>query len=67
MEPTPAKPASAERADPKRKRWTRVGNLGGEPAAFLARSRSELYVALHDGTVEQSKDGGRTWSVRSTP
>jgi len=23
-----------------------------------------LYVALHDGTVKQSADGGRTWRVR---
>jgi hypothetical protein len=24
-------------------------------------------VALHDGTIKQSRDGGRTWTVRSTP
>lgn len=49
------------------KRWTEVGNIGGEPAALLAQTERQLYVALHDGTIKQSTDGGRTWSVRSTP
>jgi len=49
------------------KRWTTVGDVGGEPAAFLAQTSRELYVALHDGTVKRSPDGGRTWAVRSTP
>lgn len=49
------------------KRWTRVGDIGGVPAAFLARGPQELYVALHDGTIKRSADGGRRWSVRSAP
>ncbi len=44
-----------------------VGEIGGEPAAFLAHGEWELYVALHDGTIKQSQDGGTTWTVRSTP
>jgi hypothetical protein len=47
--------------------WSGVGEIGGQPAALLARSASELYVALHDGTIKRSRDGGRTWAVRSTP
>jgi hypothetical protein len=47
--------------------WTRVGTIGGEPAALLARSTRELYVALHDGTIKRSLDGGRTWRSRSKP
>lgn len=47
--------------------WTAVGNVGGEPAALLAQTSQELYVALHDGTVKRSPDGGRTWAVRSMP
>lgn len=47
--------------------WASVGNIGGQPAAFLAQTAQELYVALHDGTVKRSGDGGRTWSVRSAP
>lgn len=47
--------------------WRRVGALGGEPAAFAAESAGELYAALHDGTVKRSADGGRSWSIRSTP
>jgi hypothetical protein len=42
------------------------GRIGGEPAAFLAHD-DDLYVALHDGTIKRSVDGGRSWSVRSAP
>jgi photosystem II stability/assembly factor-like uncharacterized protein len=49
------------------KRWATVGSVNGQPAAFLAQSDNELYVALHDGTIEQSKDAGRSWSPRSIP
>lgn len=49
------------------KRWTALGDIGGQPAALLAQSASEIYVALHDGTIKQSKDGGRTWFIRSKP
>lgn len=46
--------------------FARRGEIGGEPAAFLADG-ADLYVALHDGTVKRSRDGGRTWTVRSAP
>lgn len=49
------------------KRWRAIGDIGGQPAAFLAQTESDLYVALHDGTVKQSADGGRSWAVRSSP
>lgn len=45
----------------------RRGNIGGEPAALLAQDPTELYVALHDGTIKRSAEGGATWTVRSTP
>jgi hypothetical protein len=48
-------------------RWSPVGAVGGRPAALLATSPRELYVALHDGTIKRSADGGRSWAVRSTP
>jgi len=46
--------------------WQVVGDVGGRPAAFEAEDE-ELYVALHDGTIKRSNDGGRSWSVRSRP
>jgi hypothetical protein len=49
------------------RRWRAVGDIGGQPAAFLAETADDLYVALHDGTVKQSADGGRSWVVRSSP
>lgn len=42
------------------------GRAGGQPAALLADG-GDLYVALHDGTIKRSVDGGRHWMVRSTP
>jgi hypothetical protein len=45
---------------------TRVSQVGGAPAA-LEGIGDELYVAIHDGTVKRSTDGGRSWSVRSAP
>ena len=47
--------------------FERRGGVDGEPAAFLGQDADELYVALHDGTIMRSTDGGRTWSVRSAP
>lgn len=49
------------------KRWRSIGDIGGQPAAFVAESADELYVALHDGTVQRSANGGAAWAVRSTP
>ena len=43
------------------------GEVGGQPAAFVAAGDRDLYVALHDGTVKRSADGGETWRVRSMP
>jgi hypothetical protein len=49
------------------RRWSAVGDIGGQPAAFLAQTAQEIYVALHNGTVKRSADGGRSWEVRSAP
>lgn len=48
-------------------RFERRGSIGGQPAAFLGQGADELFVALHDGTIKRSADGGSTWTVRSTP
>jgi hypothetical protein len=48
------------------KRWRQVGNVGGQPSAFIAHDR-DLYAALTNGTVKRSADGGHSWSVRATP
>jgi hypothetical protein len=41
------------------------GRIGGRPAAFFASDERELYAALHDGTVQVSRDAGVTWSDAS--
>jgi photosystem II stability/assembly factor-like uncharacterized protein len=55
------------RRSPAAGKWERVGDAGGAPSAFEGAEEGTLYVALHDGTVKRSADGGRTWTVRSTP
>ncbi|MBM2822566.1 MAG: hypothetical protein HW413_1312 [Thermoleophilia bacterium] len=47
--------------------FERRGSIGGQPAAFLGQDADELFVALHDGTIKRSTDGGAKWTVRSTP
>jgi hypothetical protein len=47
--------------------WKAVGDSGGRPAALLATAPRELYVALHDGTIKRSANGGASWSLRSSP
>jgi photosystem II stability/assembly factor-like uncharacterized protein len=44
-----------------------AGSVAGEPAAVTAPRAAELFIALHDGTIQASRDGGATWSVRSRP
>lgn len=41
--------------------WVRRGALPGEPAALTATGPEALIVALHDGRLVSSADGGRTW------
>lgn len=47
--------------------WSARGTIGGQPAALLGQPFSELYAALHDGTIKRSADGGQSWTTRSTP
>jgi photosystem II stability/assembly factor-like uncharacterized protein len=45
--------------------WIRTatrGSTGGEPQAIAVDGDEKLYVALIDGTVTVSDDGGRTFS-----
>jgi photosystem II stability/assembly factor-like uncharacterized protein len=42
------------------RRWVHVGEVGGQPTAFLMHG-TRMYAALHDGSVKQSGDSGRTW------
>jgi hypothetical protein len=44
-------------------RFDRVGRVGGEPAALVAADSGRLYVALHDGTIKRSADGGISWQI----
>ena len=48
------------------RRLRHLGEIGGQPAALLAQDGG-LYVALHDGTIKHSTDGGASWVVRSEP
>jgi photosystem II stability/assembly factor-like uncharacterized protein len=43
--------------------WRALSSVRGEPAALAAASREEAWVALHDGRILRSRDGGATWST----
>jgi hypothetical protein len=47
--------------------WEAVGSVGGAVAALDDDRGKTLLAALHDGTIKQSTDGGRSWEVRSRP
>lgn len=43
--------------------WKAVGSIDGAPAALSAH-KSDVFVAMQDGPILQSSDGGATWTVR---
>ena len=43
--------------------WRQMGQLQGRPGA-LASDANKLYLALQDGPVLESSDGGRSWRPR---
>ena len=45
--------------------WEQVGTVEGEPHGLAAADARVLYVADIEGTIRQSRDGGRTWSLRA--
>jgi hypothetical protein len=45
--------------------WEPLGTVEGEPHALAALDSRNLYVADIEGTVRESRDGGRTWAVRA--
>ena len=47
--------------------WERVGSVPGEPYKFKATGPEALLLALSDGTVVETKDGGRTWTEAFRP
>jgi photosystem II stability/assembly factor-like uncharacterized protein len=47
--------------------WEDRGTTGGEPQAMFADGADHLLVALIDGTIKESDDGGRTWTDLVTP
>lgn len=44
-------------------KWEKRGSTGGEPQA-LAVEDGVLYAALLDGSIRESRDGGRSWTER---
>jgi hypothetical protein len=48
-------------------RWETVGRVPGEPYKFKAESAEHLYLALSDGTIMETRDGGRRWEAAFRP
>ena len=49
------------------KTWQATGTVSGPPAAVERGRGGLMLVALHDGTIKQSANGGATWRLRSRP
>ena len=50
--------------------WTsvsRVGEVPGEPSRFKALGAERLDLALSDGTIVSTDDGGKTWRTAFRP
>lgn len=45
--------------------FQQVGEIGGQPVAFAAAGEKELYAALADGSVLESRDGGSSWEPQA--
>jgi hypothetical protein len=58
---------SDERSRDGGERWGRVGTVPGEPRGFKALAAERLDLALSDGTIAGSEDGGRSWKTTFRP
>ncbi len=47
--------------------WSPIGKVDGEPYKFKAVDAQHLYLALSDGTILETTDGGRTFEERFRP
>ena len=47
--------------------FEQVGKVDGEPYALDPHGTDELYMALSDGTILHTADGGREWSEEFRP
>ena len=47
--------------------FDRVGEVPGEPYKFKALDARRLFLALSDGTIMQTRDGGATWTTAFAP
>lgn len=48
-------------------RWEDVSTVGGEPYEIHAVGPERAFVALSDGSIIETQDGGRTWRDRFRP
>ena len=47
--------------------FQRVGRLEGEPYKVVAKSKDQAFVAMSDGTIYETTDGGRSFEQRYHP
>ena len=47
--------------------WERRGRIDGEPYKVVAKGKDQAFVALSDGTIVETSDGGKSFEVRYKP
>ena len=47
--------------------WEDVGRVDGEPYKFKVIDEKHLYLALSDGSILETTDGGRSWEAVFEP
>jgi photosystem II stability/assembly factor-like uncharacterized protein len=47
--------------------FKRVGRLEGEPYKVVAKSADQAFVALSDGSIYETTDGGKSFEERYRP
>jgi photosystem II stability/assembly factor-like uncharacterized protein len=47
--------------------WERTGRIDGEPYKLHALDAEHAFIALSDGSIIETRDGGRTFADRFRP
>lgn len=61
------KDGTVQRSDDRGRTFEPIGRVPGEPCKFKSLDRERHLLALSDGTIVETKDGGAKWTVVFEP